>query len=111
MGVKDGSTGFVTMQSNQGTTYFSPFTAYAAFMQNLEKAMNATQTLSTEASEFINSKHVELREVKQGPLAEAKAELAKLRPKVSVIQSKLDQLKKRVEDGKRAHAQREEFER
>jgi len=43
-------------------------------------------------------------------LADAKEELAKCRPKVSVLQAKLDTLKKRIEDGKREHTKREELE-
>merc|ERR1719272_2717074 len=73
--------------------------------------MAEAQGFSKTTMAFINEKSVELKEVKQGPLHETKDKLMKLRPKVSVLQAKLEQLRKRVDEGKREHAKREEFER
>merc|ERR1712241_185275 len=58
----------------------------------------------------MKTKSHELREVKEGPLAIAKAELAQIRPKVSIMQTKLEQLHKKVQEGKREHSKREEYE-
>jgi len=109
--LKDGTTGWVTMQGNQGTTYFEPFTKYGAFIRDLERTMDESQAVATKTSQYINSKTSELRECKQGPLADAKAELSKLRPQVSVTQAKLDQLRKKIAEGMRDHTKREQFER
>lgn len=109
--LKDGKTGWVTIQGNQGTTYFEPFTKYGAFIRDLEKSIDEAQEAATKASNYINQKTSELRDCKQGPLADAKMELSKLRPKVSVTQAKLDQLRKKIAEGQRDHTKREQFER
>jgi hypothetical protein len=107
----DGVTGWVTLQGNQGTTYLEPFTAYAAFMLNLERCMTEAQGHASKASASIKDKVKELKEAKEGPLHEAKEKLTQALPKVSVLQAKLDQLKTRVEEGKREHTKREDMER
>lgn len=109
--VKDGTSGWATTQGNHGTTYFRPFTAYAAFVQDLDKTVAATAAKAQKASSFVNTKANDLRDVREGPLLQAKMELMKIRPKINVLRTKLDQLGKKVEEGKRAHSKREEFER
>jgi len=109
--LKDGTTGWVTTQGNQGTTHFSPFTAYTAFIKRLDRTISSTQSTLLKTSEFIASKSAELRECRQGPLADAKSELSTIRPKVNTLRSKLEQLCKKIEEGKREHTKREEFER
>jgi len=107
---KDGNTGWVTLQNNQGTAQFSPFTAYTQFIRNLDRTIATVQGNVAKVSSFMKTKSHELREVKQGPLANAKAELAQMRPKVNMMQTKLEQLYKQVEAGKRSHTKREEYE-
>lgn len=109
--LKDGRKGWVTIQGNQGTTYFEPFTKYGAFIRDLERNIDEAQEAATKASTYINQKTIELRDCKQGPLADAKMELSKLRPQVSVTQAKLDQLRKKIAEGQRDHTKREQFER
>lgn len=109
--LKDGVTGWVTMQGNQGTTYLEPFTVFAAFMKSLEITLAESQKVAASASSFVNAKSAELKDVKTGPLQDTKEKLTKLRPKISVMAAKLDQLKKKVEDGRKEHTKREEFER
>jgi len=109
--IKDGSTGWVTIQGNQGTMYFDPFTAFGSFYRNIRKVIEEAQTTASKTSKSIQEKTAELRDAKQGPLGDAKAELMKKRPEISVLQAKLETLKKKVEDGKRQHAKREELER
>jgi len=109
--LKDDTTGWVTMQGSEGTMYLGPFTAYASFMKSLDKAMTSAMSTSAKAANFINQKGEDVQDCKQGPLADAKVELTKLRSQVSVMQMKLDQLKKRVEEGKKEHSKREELER
>jgi len=109
--IKDGSIGWVTIQGNQGTNYFEPFTAFGSFLRNITKSIKETQAAASKASKTIQEKTAELRDAAQGPLADAKAELMKRRPEISVVHSKLETLKKRIDDGKREHAKREEFER
>jgi len=108
--LKDGTTGWVTIQNNQGTAHFSPFTAYTQFIRNLDRTITTVQGNVARVSNFMKTKSYELREVKEGPLANAKAELAQMRPKVNIMQTKLEQLHKKVEEGKREHSKREEYE-
>merc|ERR1719210_1215426 len=105
--LKDGTTGWVTTHGNQGTTYFTPFTAYTSFVKNLDKTIADAQKTATKTMSFVAAKSADLRECKQGPLADAKADLAKVRPKVNLMRSKLDQLHKKVEESKREHSKRE----
>lgn len=108
--LKDGTTGWVTIQNNQGTAHFSPFTAYTQFIRNLDRTITTVQSNIARVCNFMKTKSHELREVKEGPLANAKAELAQMRPKVNIMQTKLEQLHKKVEEGKREHSKREEYE-
>jgi len=107
---RDGTTGWATLQGNQGTMYLGPFTAYASFMRSLDKTINTAKSSIEQASGWIASKISELRDCKQGPLATAKTDLAKARPRLGAMQAKLEALKKRIEEGKKEHSKREEFE-
>jgi hypothetical protein len=107
---KDSITGWVTIQGNKGTPFVESLTDYASFMRDLNKTLDSSLAKTKAAIAFITQKHEELRECKKGPLAETKAALTKFRPQVSVVQAKLDQLKKQIEEGKREHQKREEFE-
>mmetsp|Transcript_141276 Transcript_141276/g.439060 ORF Transcript_141276/g.439060 Transcript_141276/m.439060 type:complete len:1297 (+) Transcript_141276:2158-6048(+) len=109
--LKDGNIGWVTMQGNQGGSHFSPFTAYTSYIKRLDRTLGSTQATLNKTNTFIASKSTELRDCEQGPLADAKAELAKIRPKVNTLRSKLEQLQKKVEEGKQEHSKREEYER
>jgi len=108
--LKDGTTGWVTIQNNQGTAHFSPFTAYTQFIRNLDRTIATVQSNVARVSNFMKTKSHELREVKDGPLANTKAEIAQMRPKVIIMQTRLEQLHKKVEEGKREHSKREEYE-
>lgn len=109
--VKSSATGWVTMQSSQGSMHLGHQTMFTSFMRDLDKTVAAAQEKVSEVNSFISEKNAELRECKQGPLAKAKLELMGLRPKISVGQTKLDQLKKRIDEGRREHSKREELDR
>jgi len=106
-----GCQGWVTLQGNDSTQYLEPFTAFGAFMKSMERSLSKAHTSMTHATGFLTQKSTELKDCKQGPLGEARMELAKTRPKCSVLQAKLDQLKRKIEDAKREHTKREEAER
>jgi len=108
---KDGTTGWVTMQGNQGKVYLNLHTPYAAFNQGLEKIFGSAKRSATKASEHFMSKCKELARCEKGPLAEAKTQLAAMRPKILALSGKLDVLRKRVDEGRREHSKREEDER
>lgn len=110
-GAGAGLTGWVTMHGNQGTNFLTPYSAYGVFDKKLEGALAAARGSAVSAAAFVNQKCVDLRECVQGPLANAKVELLKLRPKVSAAQARLDQLRRRVGEGKKEHSRREDEER
>jgi len=100
------------MQGNQATTYLVPFTAYVAFMRDLERTLSTAQASCKEAMGFIDAKAADLKRTLAGSaLAGARDKLTKLRPKAAVLQTKLGQLKMRIDEGKREHVKREEQER
>jgi len=106
-----GATGWVTMQGNQGIAYMEPFTAYAVFVKKMDRALLTTQNTADKLSTFLSQKVGHLTNCKQGPLADAKAELLKVNPRIAIIKGKMDALKTKVEAEKRRHAKREEVER
>jgi len=109
--LKDGTRGWVTMQGNQGKVFLSLYTPYASYIKSLDKVYSAARSSASKVNEYISAKTTELSRCEKGPLAEAKSEFGKLRPKVAALQSKLDSLRKKIEEGKREHSKREEVER
>lgn len=106
-----GAKGWVTLQGNQGTTYLEPFTAFSSYTMGLDKAIADAQASSQAVQTFLTSKTADMRSCRDGPLAEARSELAKLKPKAGALRLKVEQLGKRVEEAKKEHAKREELER
>lgn len=109
--LKDGTRGWVTMQGNHGKLYLSLYTTYTDFNKGFEKVISTAKIDAAKATEYINAKSKELSRCEKGPLVEARAELSKLRPKVSVLSTKLDTLRMRIDECKRDHNKREDFER
>jgi len=108
--VDSGDKGWVTMKGNQGTNYLEPYSQYTAFSKLMTRTLEATSKTATKASQFVKGKEAELKSCTKGPLAEAKSELAKLRPQVVSAQSKLEKLRKKVSEAKKEHAAKEEAE-
>merc|ERR1740129_1877707 len=71
-------------------------------MRGLDRTIIDVECAAAKANTYSNEKAAELRDCKAGALADARSDLAKLRPRVSVAQTKFDTLKKRVEEGKLA---------
>eukprot|EP00931_Biecheleriopsis_adriatica_P033416 TRINITY_DN193_c0_g1_i5.p1 TRINITY_DN193_c0_g1~~TRINITY_DN193_c0_g1_i5.p1 ORF type:complete len:2073 (-),score=714.85 TRINITY_DN193_c0_g1_i5:36-6125(-) len=100
--ISSGKTGFVTLKGNQGTKYlqdWSPFTDFCAALDKEveERAQNVKKVMS-----FLNSKSQELAAGgATGPMAEAKAELMKLRPQAATHQTAIQNLKTKVAAGKK----------
>merc|ERR1719383_243988 len=107
---KNGTTGWVTLQGNQGTAYLESFTEYSAFVKNMEKAFASAVSKTNKLASFVTQKTAAMKDCQQGPLAEAKAEFAKIGPKVDALHKKINVLKKKVEAGKIQHARRSETE-
>jgi len=106
--LKSATQGWITLKGNQGTQYLESVDPREALFADLEAALAGAQAAAVKAFEFVKAKSAELQDCVQGPLVEAKAEIAKVRPKVTVLQAKLDRLRKRVDETRREHARKEE---
>lgn len=109
--VKNGTVGWITVQGNQGKQFLLELTRYVTFVRSTEKILAHAKTVTSEAASKVSEKTALMKDVRSGPLAEAKGELAKVRPRVNALSSSLGLLKKKVEEAKKQHSQREEFER
>merc|ERR1712190_478409 len=100
--VSSGKTGFVTMQGNQGTKFIELISPFTTFSDEVDKVIEETLKGLTKVAAFFTAKGKELLTAgKDGPLAEARTELGKLRPRVSGAQDKLRKLKMNVANGKK----------
>jgi len=109
--VSNGKTGFVTMLGNQGTAYLEAITPFTTFAAEMDKALAESLKSINEISNLIKTKTTELAKAgNKGPLADARTELAKMRPKVTAAQTGLEALKKKVVAAKKDFAKREEAE-
>jgi len=95
---KDDKEGYITVSGNQGTVYLEPYSPNAALQKKIEKSLNELAEAAKEAAKYLEQKTEELKAVRVGPLADTKAELAKIRPRVSKVQYAHSQMKKRVAD-------------
>jgi len=108
---KDGKEGYITVSGNQGTVYLEPYSPHVALQKKTEKALLDLAEAAKEAGKYLEQKAEELKAVRAGPLADTKAELARLRPRVSKVQYTLSQIRKKVVDFEKRMSQRVEAER
>jgi len=92
----DDKEGYVTLSGNQGTIYLEPYSPHTAMQRKIERALQECADAAKEVAKHLEQKSEELKAVKTGPLAETKAELAKMRPRVSKVQYEHSQLKKKI---------------
>jgi len=109
--VSSGAVGFVTVKGNEGTKYLDEVTAFSAFTVGMDKALAEASKAINKASGFLSQKAKELSASTPGPLAEARAELLKLRPKVTSASQSLDTMKRKTVLAKAAFVKREAEER
>lgn len=103
-----GQSGFVTIKGNQGSLYLQTIHPYEEFCKGLDEAVEDRIRNIRKATSSLNSKSNELQEAgKSSCLVEARAELAKLRPKAVDHLNALQSLKKKVADAKKEFLQTE----
>eukprot|EP00927_Polykrikos_kofoidii_P057619 TRINITY_DN5177_c0_g1_i2.p1 TRINITY_DN5177_c0_g1~~TRINITY_DN5177_c0_g1_i2.p1 ORF type:complete len:2015 (-),score=503.12 TRINITY_DN5177_c0_g1_i2:85-6093(-) len=93
---KDEKEGYLSLSGNQGTIYLEPFTVYDASQKQIEMALQELDEYTKDTIKYIDQKAEELKQVRSGPLADTKAELLKLRPRVSKVQFAHADLRKKV---------------
>lgn len=102
--------GWVTMKGNQGTVFLESWSRFAAFSQEVEtiiqeqykELMKISQTLKVMSADLAAKAGQT-----SGPLADARTELNKLRPKIMGAQNSMDQLKRKVAASKKDFAAKE----
>jgi len=88
---KDDKQGYVTISGNQGTLYLETYSQFTASQKEIDSQLQELADTAKEALRYIESKTDELKSARLGPLAETKAELLKMRPRISrVTQSQTD---------------------
>lgn len=106
--VSTGKTGFVTMQGNQGTQFIELVSPFSTFCKDMDKVVEETLKSVSAVAGFFNEKTKGLANAaKDSPLAEARAELHKLRSKVSAAQSGLNSLKAKAVAAKKEFLKKE----
>lgn len=108
--LENGTTGWVTMKGNHGTSFLAPFSPYASFVLSMDRLFDAVSKSTAKAVSFIKTKSNELASCSQGPLAHAKTDLDKLRPKAAAAQRTLEDLKQKVYNAKRDYVKSQEAE-
>jgi len=99
----DGKEGYITLAGNQGTVYLEPYSPYAACERRVQRALHEVVQAINHTMKYLEQKVEELRGVRTGPLAETKAELSKLKPRVTKVQHSQHELKKKVGEAQRQY--------
>jgi len=105
--IGSGKQGFVTLKGNQGTTYLQESSPFNDFCTSLDKKVEEHTAAVRKVITFIQQKSSELNAHTTGPLAEAKGEIAKLRPKAQSFAAELQKLKGKVNTAKKEFAKAE----
>jgi len=108
---KDGTTGWVTMRGEDEVVHLQPFTELSSLDRAFDRTAGGAQASAAKASSFIRSRRAEFRRYAQGPLAEGATELARLEPRIDTFVTQLEQLRRRVEEGKIVLSKKAEAER
>merc|ERR1712232_1479984 len=96
---KDGKEGYVTLSGNQGTLYLEAYSALTATKKKVDAAIRDLYEATRDAGKHIEQKSQELNSVGTGPLADARAEIVKLKPRVTKVQRDYTSLKTAVAAG------------
>jgi len=107
----DGKIGWITMKGNQGTVYLEEHSPFTVFSADIAAVIDEAAKTCAKTQSFLEAKMAEARSPgNTGPLAEAKAELQKIQPKVTNLQSELDSLRKKVAVAKKEYEKKEKAE-
>jgi len=103
-----GKTGFVTVQGGQGTKFIELISPFSTFCKELDKNLDESAKVISSLCAAYNAKAAELNSPgKEGPLAEARAELGKSRPKAAGFQATVSKLRASIAAAKKEYAKKE----
>lgn len=92
---KDGTQGYVTLQSLNGTTFIKSFLPHQVMMMRVESSVEDMNEALTSTAKQLDAK-LQVTRGSTGPLGEVKAEMTKLRPRIAEVQTTLNSLKKKL---------------
>mmetsp|Transcript_97686 Transcript_97686/g.285161 ORF Transcript_97686/g.285161 Transcript_97686/m.285161 type:complete len:1813 (+) Transcript_97686:1-5439(+) len=107
--VSTGKVGFVTMVGNGGTVYIEAISPFKIFAEEMDKKIEASFKSADKVAAFFKARSSELAQTGKAALAEARAELVKLRLKVSTAAASLDELRKKSAAAKKNFPKREQL--
>eukprot|EP00927_Polykrikos_kofoidii_P076739 TRINITY_DN73779_c0_g1_i1.p1 TRINITY_DN73779_c0_g1~~TRINITY_DN73779_c0_g1_i1.p1 ORF type:complete len:2013 (-),score=491.47 TRINITY_DN73779_c0_g1_i1:180-6218(-) len=105
-----GKEGWVSLQGNQGTTYMDRFSPFASLTKSVNRSVEAAEKKALRVSTMLRNKSSELTPCTQGPLAEARTELGKLKQQVSASQKRIEELKRKLAGAIKDFSKREKAE-
>eukprot|EP00931_Biecheleriopsis_adriatica_P115047 TRINITY_DN90894_c0_g1_i1.p1 TRINITY_DN90894_c0_g1~~TRINITY_DN90894_c0_g1_i1.p1 ORF type:complete len:2039 (+),score=681.28 TRINITY_DN90894_c0_g1_i1:31-6147(+) len=108
--LSDGSTGFVTLKGNQGTTFLAQYTPFQAFCAGMDKAVQECADKIRTGVAAVSKKVKSIGAVSGEAQTEAKTELQKLQGKAQMPAAAVELLKKKVVVAKRDFAKAESAE-
>lgn len=97
---KDGSEGFITIAGNQGSLYLEE---YIDGRSRSEAAVEELAKAVSETMRQVETRVDELKSVRQGPLADTKASLVQMKPRITAVRQEQGRLVRQMSDAKRAH--------
>jgi len=107
---RDAKEGFVSLSNNAGTTFIQPFSAHAAQMSRLDAVVQEMSEALVQCAKSLDQKMQGVPARREGPLAEIKADVSKLRPRIATVQVTLNSLRKKIAAAKKSLVDTEETE-
>merc|ERR1719174_338641 len=107
--VETAKQGWVTMKGNEGTVYLELFSPYNSFLKATDRLTEAVSKTVSKSSNFIAAKSKALASTPKGPLADARTELGKLKPKVSDAEKAIAGLKSQLAQAKKDYVRKQQL--
>jgi DNA-binding FrmR family transcriptional regulator len=109
---EDGVEGYVTLTGNvTGMKFLEPFLPHTALLQRVETTLQQmTEALKDCAKELDTKMQATSSSRHSTPLADAKAEISKLRPRIAAVQSTLTGLRKNLTSARQTISETEDSE-
>jgi len=107
--VEGGKQGWVTLKGNQGTVYLESHSPYNSFVKATERLVETLSKSAGKNNSFIKAKTNALQNSPRGPLADARAELTQMKPKVLAVQKEVEVLKTKIASAKTEYIRKQEM--
>jgi len=98
---KNGAVGFLTVAGNQGTAYVEVYSPYESNLKTITAVLQEASDSVSQAFSFLKQKSEEINSARDGPLADLKTHLMKMRVRASKAQNTHTSIEKRVAEARR----------